>query len=136
MHGFAQGPSGAGKSSLLQLLAFCAMNPGPLGSFDLEGSILFNGQPTVQNMRGLVAFVEQFDDHHYAALTVRETLRYASILRLPAEVPLKRKIARAEEVLHMLGLRECANTLVGGPLLKVSWKHRMLTYLCGYLTIN
>jgi hypothetical protein len=95
------------------------MKPGPLGSFDLEGSILFNGQPAVRNMRGLVAFVEQFDHHHYTALTVRETLRYASILRLPAEVPLKRKIARAEEVLHMLGLGECANNLVGGALLKV-----------------
>lgn len=95
------------------------MNPGPLGTFDFAGSILFNGEPAKRSMRGLVAFVEQYDDHHYAALTARETLRYASILRLPAEVPLKRKIARAEEVLHMLGLRECANTLVGGPLLKV-----------------
>lgn len=70
-------------------------------------------------MRGLVSFVEQFDDHHYAALTVRETLRYAAILRLPASVSLKRKIARADEVLHMLGLGDCSNTLVGGPLLKV-----------------
>jgi ABC-type multidrug transport system ATPase subunit len=94
------------------------MNPGPFGSFDVSGSILFNGQPATRNMRSLVAFVEQTDDHHYAALTVRETLRYASILRLPAEVPLKRKIARAEEVLRMLGLKDCANTLVGGPLLK------------------
>ena len=90
-----------------------------MGSFSTDGSILFNGQPATRAMRGLVAFVEQSDDHHYAALTVRETLRYASILRLPAGVPLKRKIARAEEVLQMLGLRECANTLVGGPLLKV-----------------
>ncbi|KAF8310725.1 P-loop containing nucleoside triphosphate hydrolase protein [Clavulina sp. PMI_390] len=112
------GPSGAGKSSLLQIMAFRNLNPGPLGSFDFKGTVLFNGQPAQRNMRGLVAFVEQYDDHHYSALTVRETLRYASILRLPADVPLKRKIARAEEVLHMLGLRECANTLVGGPLLK------------------
>lgn len=111
------------------------MNPGPLGSFDVDGSILFNGQPAVRNMRGLVAFVEQFDDHHYAALTVRETLRYASILRLPAEVPLKRKLARAEEVLHMLGLGECANTLVGGPLLKVG-KRSALSHSCSPLSPN
>ncbi|KAF8305817.1 hypothetical protein DL93DRAFT_2232864 [Clavulina sp. PMI_390] len=112
------GPSGAGKSSLLQIMAFRHLNPGPLGLFNLKGNVLFNGQPAEPSMRGLVAFVEQYDDHHYSALTVRETLRYASILRLPANVPLKRKIARAEEVLHMLGLRDCANTLVGGPLLK------------------
>ena len=30
----------------------------------------------------------------------------------------KSKIARAEEVMHMLGLSDCANSLVGGPLLK------------------
>jgi hypothetical protein len=41
------------------------------------------------------------------------------MLRLPKDVPRKRKLARAEEVLYMLGLGECANTLVGGPLLKV-----------------
>jgi hypothetical protein len=29
------------------------------------------------------------------------------------------KLRRAEEVLYMLGLTDCADTLVGGPLLKV-----------------
>jgi len=28
------------------------------------------------------------------------------------------KLARAEEMITMLGLEDCANTLVGGPLLK------------------
>lgn len=31
----------------------------------------------------------------------------------------KRKYERVEEVLQMLGLTECADNLVGGPLLKV-----------------
>lgn len=100
------------------------MNPGPLSKFHAPSpsSILFNGAPAERNMRGLVAFVEQDDEHHYAALTVRETLRYASILRLPASIGLKKKLARAEEVMSMLGLRDCANTLVGGPMLKVTMK--------------
>lgn len=66
----------------------------------------------------MVAYVEQEDDYHLPALTVRETLRYAAILRLPATMSRKSKIARAEEVMHMLGLDDCADSLVGGTLLK------------------
>lgn len=66
----------------------------------------------------MVAYVEQEDDYHLPALTVRETLRYAAILRLPGTMSRKSKIARAEEVMHMLGLDDCADSLVGGTLLK------------------
>jgi ABC-type multidrug transport system ATPase subunit len=52
----------------------------------------------------MVAYVEQEDDYHLPALTVRETLRYAAILRLPGTMSRKSKIARAEEVMYMLGL--------------------------------
>ncbi len=58
------------------------------------------------------------DDYHLPALTVRETLRYAAMIKLPSTISRKTKIARAEEVLNMLGLRDCANVLVGGELLK------------------
>jgi hypothetical protein len=46
------------------------MNPGPFASFETEGVITFNGQPLKKNMRSLVGFVEQDDEHHYPALTV------------------------------------------------------------------
>jgi ABC-type multidrug transport system ATPase subunit len=49
---------------------------------------------------------------------VRETLRYAAATQLPAGVGRRRKRARAEEVLRMLGLRDCADGVVGGALLK------------------
>jgi ABC-type multidrug transport system ATPase subunit len=49
---------------------------------------------------------------------VRETLRYAAILRLPQTMSRRRKLARAEEMINMLGLGDCANNLVGGPVLK------------------
>ena len=58
------------------------------------------------------------DDHHLPALTVRETLRFAAILKLPHTISRKRKFARAEEVLRMLGLQNCADNMVGGELLK------------------
>ncbi|KAF7367371.1 ABC transporter protein [Mycena sanguinolenta] len=112
------GPSGAGKSTLLQLLAHRKLNAGPGAHFEMSGDLLFNGMPATEDVRNSVAFVEQEDDYHLSALTVRETLRYAAILRLPPKMSRKRKIARAEEVLSMLGLRDCADIYVGGELLK------------------
>ncbi|KAJ1301061.1 hypothetical protein OPQ81_003479 [Rhizoctonia solani] len=112
------GPSGAGKSTLLQLLASRKMNAGLGAGFSPQGEILFNGRPVDKSMRDQVAFVEQEDDYHLPALTVRETLRYAAILRLPKTMTRKSKIARAEEVMKMLGLDLCADNLVGGELLK------------------
>ncbi|KAJ7785733.1 P-loop containing nucleoside triphosphate hydrolase protein [Mycena metata] len=112
------GPSGAGKSTILQLLAHRKLNAGPGAHFEMTGDLLFNGLPATEDTRNSVAFVEQEDDYHLSALTVRETLRYAAILRLPPKMSKKRKIARAEEVLLMLGLKDCADVYVGGELLK------------------
>ncbi|KAG8836185.1 hypothetical protein FRC17_009528 [Serendipita sp. 399] len=112
------GPSGAGKSSILQMLAAREMNAGPLSRFQKDGTILINGKPLSAANRDTISFVEQEDDYHLPALTVRETLRYAAILRLPQSMSKRSKLARAEEVLKMLGLEDCADTLVGGPLLK------------------
>ncbi|KIR40028.1 ABC transporter [Cryptococcus deuterogattii 99/473] len=112
------GPSGAGKSTLLQLLAGRKLNPGPLSHFTTFGTLLFANQPTSRTTQSNVAFVEQDDDWHLPSLTVRETLTYAAILRLPDKMPKKQKIARAETVLRMLGLKDCADLPVGGALLK------------------
>ncbi|CAG7851806.1 ABC transporter G family member 6 Short=ABC transporter ABCG.6; Short=AtABCG6; AltName: Full=White-brown complex homolog protein 6; Short=AtWBC6 [Serendipita indica DSM 11827] len=112
------GPSGAGKSSMLQLLAARSMKAGPFARFDREGSILFNGKTLSRNDSDIVSFVQQEDDYHLPALTVRETLRYAAILRLPRTMSRRSKLARAEQVITMLGLEDCADNLVGGPLLK------------------
>jgi ABC-type multidrug transport system ATPase subunit len=48
---------------------------------------------------------------------VRETLRYSATLRLRNLSTAKRN-SRAEEVLRMLGLKSCADNLVGGELIK------------------
>lgn len=112
------GPSGAGKSTLLQLLAGRKLQAGAFAGFYKKGDILFNGQPANSLVMSNVAFVEQEDDWHLPSLTVRETLRYAAILRLPNNMPRKQKIARAETVLRMLGLKDCADLPVGGALVK------------------
>lgn len=110
------GPSGAGKSSLLQLLAG-RLNSNARSNFKTSGNILLNGQKLDSSLSSLLAFVEQEDAHHLPALTVRETLRYAARLRLRDQTNAQ-KDARAEEVMRMLGLKVCADNLVGGPLLK------------------
>ncbi|WWC59875.1 uncharacterized protein I303_102437 [Kwoniella dejecticola CBS 10117] len=112
------GPSGAGKSTLLQLIAGRPFNPGPLSRFSHSGSLLFAGEAASSASRSNVAFVEQDDDWHLPSLTVRETLTYAAILRLPDKMARRQKVARAETVLRMLGLKDCADLPVGGQLLK------------------
>ncbi|ORY27652.1 P-loop containing nucleoside triphosphate hydrolase protein [Naematelia encephala] len=112
------GPSGAGKSTLLQLLAHRPITASPLSHFTTSGQLLFANQPASSTSRSNVAFVEQDDDWHLPSLTVRETLRYAAILRLPNKMPRREKVARAETVLRMLGLKDCADLPVGGQLLK------------------
>ncbi|ODN87104.1 ABC transporter [Cryptococcus wingfieldii CBS 7118] len=112
------GPSGAGKSTLLQLIAGRHLSAGPLSRFTSTGSLLFANEPITHTTQSNVAFVEQGDDWHLPSLTVRETLTYAAILRLPEKMPKKQKIARAETVLRMLGLKDCADLPVGGALLK------------------
>ncbi|GAA5992258.1 hypothetical protein JCM10908_001843 [Rhodotorula pacifica] len=110
------GPSGAGKSSLLQMLAG-RLSSGATSAFSSSGSITLNGQKFDSSLASLVAFVEQEDAHHLPALTVRETIRYAARLRLK-DRSTRQCDERAEEVLLLLGLSTCADTLVGGPLVK------------------
>lgn len=59
------------------------MYAGQLARFVVTGQVLFNSQSrrSRRQTRGLVSFVEQDDNHHLPALTVRETLRYAAGMR-------------------------------------------------------
>jgi ATP-binding cassette subfamily G (WHITE) protein 5 (sterolin 1) len=83
-------------------------------SSDVSGEILLGGQqvpPTV--LREQMSYVMQ-DDSHLPQLTVRETFNYAALLRLPADMSEIEKLDRVEWVLSELGLRNVANTKVGG----------------------
>ncbi len=69
---------------------------------------------------------------------MRETLRFAAIIKLPSTISRKRKLARAEEVLRMLGLKECADGMVGGELLKgiSGGEKRRLSLACEMVSRN
>ncbi|KAJ3061204.1 hypothetical protein HDU98_002869, partial [Podochytrium sp. JEL0797] len=113
------GSSGAGKSTLLHLLhARSSDLPSNITSVR-SGTMLHNGiEFSKDAINACTASVRQDDTHLLPALTARETLVFAAMLRLPSAWPKERKVARAEEVLVELGLKECANTVVGGEGVK------------------
>jgi ABC-type multidrug transport system ATPase subunit len=84
-----------------------------LHGYRCSGDILFNNaKPSDNVIRSLTSYVQD-DAALLPSLTVRETLHFAALLRLPITISNERKIARAEHVLTQLRLDHCANTLVG-----------------------
>ena len=112
------GPSGSGKSSLLNTMAR-RLRSSLLTRYHTSGTMLFNGvQPTDKEVRSLCSYVTQDDSALLPYLTVRETLRFAAGLRLPRWMSKEEKVKRAEDVLVKMGLKSCADVLVGDELLK------------------
>lgn len=112
------GPSGSGKTSLLNAIAG-RMHSSVLTKYKTQGKMLFNGaSPSDGVVRAICAYVCQDDDSLLPYLTVRENLHFAAGLRLPTHLTKQEKIRRAESVMLKLGLRDCADNLVGSDLVK------------------
>ncbi|KAJ5683959.1 uncharacterized protein N7477_000304 [Penicillium maclennaniae] len=112
------GPSGSGKTSLLNSIA--RRLHGSVGThYRLDGRMLYNGAVPSENViRSVTSFVTQDDDALMPSLTVRESLRFAAGLRLPTWMSSEEKNRRAEEILYKMGLKECADNLIGSELIK------------------
>jgi len=122
------GPSGSGKSTLLNALA------GRLHGNGLTGTILANSTKLNKSVLRRTGFVTQ-DDILYPHLTVRETLVFCAMLRLPRTLPRAAKVAAAESAIAELGLRKCEHTIIGNSFIRgvsggerkrVSIAHEML----------
>jgi ABC-type multidrug transport system ATPase subunit len=112
------GPSGSGKTSLLNSMAG-RLKDAVATKYKRYGNILFNGlAPSEDVVHAICSFVTQDDDALLASLTVRETLRYAARLRLPKWMSTEQKIEKAEQVLLKMGLKDCADNLIGNDLIK------------------
>jgi ABC-type multidrug transport system ATPase subunit len=99
------GPSGAGKTTLLEILA------GRIPSCKVSGQVLVNNMPMdVNRFRRESGYVTQ-EDALFPSLTVRETLMYSALLRLPGG----RKAAamRVAELMKELGLDTIADSRIG-----------------------
>jgi ABC-type multidrug transport system ATPase subunit len=111
------GASGAGKTSLLNILAGRARSRGGL---KIEADVRLNNyavDPTSIKVRKSIAFVAQ-DDSLQSTATPREAIRFSAKLRLPRSTTESQLDLLATRMLHELGLTACADTIVGGPLIK------------------
>ncbi|GKT64117.1 ABC transporter [Colletotrichum tofieldiae] len=112
------GPSGSGKTSLLNAMALRLHNSVSTRYLP-SGKLTFNSAlPSNSVVRSVCSYVCQDDDALLPSLTVRETLRFSAGLRLPSHMSKDEKYRRAEEVLLKMGLKDCADNLVGNELVK------------------
>lgn len=112
------GPSGSGKTSLLASLAN-RHHESLTAKYSRQGAMLYNGAaPSEDVVRSVSSYVCQDDNALLPTLTVRETLHFAACLRLPTWLSKEDKVQRAETVLEKLGLKDCADALVGSDLIK------------------
>lgn len=106
------GSSGAGKTTLLNILA------GRAATGNISGNILVNGRKRdIHSWKYMIGYVEQ-EDVMYRTLTVKETLYYAAMLRLPQYLTHEQKKQRATQVMTELGLAKAARTRIGDEFTK------------------
>lgn len=105
------GPSGSGKTTLLSVLG------GRVGETNQRGSITYNDQPYTKFLKSRIGFVTQ-DDVLFPHLTVKETLTYAALLRLPKTLTKQEKEQRATDVISELGLERCQDSMIGGSYVR------------------
>jgi len=109
--------SGAGKTSLLNILAGRAATRGRVV---IDADIRLNNydvDPTNVHVRQQIAFVAQ-DDSLQVTSTPREAIRFSAKLRLPRYMTDSQLENLTNSMISELGLEDCADTIVGGALIK------------------
>ena len=106
------GPSGAGKTSLIEILS------GQSKTGVVTGNIFLNGNPSnVHIIKKISGFVFQ-DDIILKTMTVKEALYMSALLRLPETIPNEEKENKVNEMITLLHLENCKDTIVGDSLTK------------------
>ena len=111
------GPSGSGKTSLLNVLAGRAKSRGNL---KISADVRLNNyqvDPSKQSVRKQIAFVPQ-DDSLQITSTPREAIRFSAKMRLSSKTTDEELDDLTLIMLEELGLTDCADTIVGGALVK------------------
>lgn len=98
------GPSGCGKTTLLDTLS---------GQKSIQsGTISLNRERLSKKWRRRICYVLQ-QDIFFAGLTLRETLEYTAMLRLPDKLPRSEKMRCVDHILEVLELTQVQNTKIG-----------------------
>lgn len=79
------------------------------------GNVYFNGtkNPSLHKINTISGYVRQEDSCLLSHLTVRQTLRYAIQLCKKKIQSVPERERKVEEVMDLVGLRDCADVLVG-----------------------
>ncbi|EXJ73588.1 ATPase [Cladophialophora psammophila CBS 110553] len=102
------GVSGAGKTTLLDVLA-TRVTMGVI-----SGEMLVDGRQRDESFQRKTGYVQQ-QDLHLETSTVREALSFSALLRQPAHIPRREKLAYVNEVIKLLEMSEYADAVVGVP---------------------
>lgn len=84
---------------------------------NVEGDILINGSPMEKKHRRLIGYVRQ-SDVHFNNLSCREVLTFSAHIRLPASFSNEKRAEKVNKIIGQLGLQKCADTIVGGNLIR------------------
>ncbi|TMW48239.1 hypothetical protein DOY81_006681 [Sarcophaga bullata] len=98
------GPSGSGKTTLLD----CLCGQKRISS----GCIYVNHEVLTKKWRRKICYVLQ-EEIFFPGLTLRETVMYTALLRLPETMPFKEKMILVDSILKSLELTSCQNTKFG-----------------------
>ena len=106
------GPSGAGKTSLLEVISKQSK------SGIVTGDLFLNGNKVdIKTIKKISGFVFQ-DDIILNTMTVKEALFMSAYLRLPEEITMEEKNKRVDNMISLLHLEKCQDTIVGDSLIK------------------
>ena len=112
------GPSGSGKTSLLNILSGRVETLRNKILVETSTSIRLDDTPmTTAATRQKIAFVAQ-DDSLPVTANPREAIMFSAKLRLPATMTHAQLVKLTAVMLQELRLQECADTVVGGTLVK------------------
>ncbi|GBG30839.1 ABC transporter G family member 22 [Hondaea fermentalgiana] len=108
------GPSGSGKSTLLDLLTLTRDTGAIAGQHYINGVSSDSKECKFlrQWLRHNTSYVRQ-TDVIFPLLTVREHLVHAAWMMLPQYMPAEAKLRRVWQVIRLLELSECADTICG-----------------------